>query len=158
MSARGAALGVARAFGKSKLGVYFFRHVYDPLDKWVYGKTGGRRGLAPRNMPVLILTTTGRKSGKACTNPVLYLDVDGSYVVVGSNYGRERHPAWTYNLLANPRCRIQIGDGVRSATARRATPDEIEKVWPRLLRVWPGWTTYKQMTDRDFRVFLLDPD
>lgn len=157
-SAGNAYLRFGRALGKTKAGVYFFRHVYDPIDRWLYRRSGGRRGLAPSKMPVLILTTRGRKTGNACVNPVLYLEDDGRYVVVGSNYGRQRHPAWTYNLLAEPRCRIQMGEVAREATGRPATDAEVEELWPRLLAVWPGWTTYQRMTDREFRIFYLEPD
>lgn len=108
-------------------------------------------------MPVLMLTTTGRKSGNVVTNPVLYVPHDDRYVIVGSNYGRDRHPAWTYNLIADQTCTIEIAGRTQSAVARRATPQEIEGLWPRLLKVWPGWTTYTEMTDRSFRVFFLEP-
>jgi deazaflavin-dependent oxidoreductase (nitroreductase family) len=142
---------------RSTPGVYLLRHVFTPVDKLVLRLTGGRRGLGPGVAPQLLLTTNGRKSGKPRSNPVLYLRDGERYVVVASNYGRERHPAWSYNLMADPSATIQIGDKKRDVVARRATEDEFARYWPRLLRIWPGWRKYRTMTDREFRMFVLEP-
>lgn len=150
-------LRAGRWMGRHKAGVYLHRHLYDPLDRWVWRRTKGRRGLSPSKMPVLMLTTTGRKSGASVTTPVLFLPDGDRYVIVGSNYGRDRHPAWTYNLAADPACEIQIGTKTVPVRARRATGDEVKALWPRLVKVWPGWQTYTGMTDRRFRVFFLEP-
>jgi F420H(2)-dependent quinone reductase len=74
-------------------GVLILRHVVTPLDRLVLRVTGGRRGLSPRAVPSLVLTTTGRRTGERRTTPVLYLRDSERYVVVASNYGRRRHPA-----------------------------------------------------------------
>jgi deazaflavin-dependent oxidoreductase (nitroreductase family) len=93
-------------------------------------------------IPELLLTTTGRRSGQRRATPVLYLRDGDWYVVVASNYGRQHHPAWSSNLLANPQATIQIGTRRESVTARRASPEEFERYWPRLVEMWPGWRTY----------------
>ena len=137
-------------------GVYVLRHVFTPADKLVLRMTGGRRGLGPSVAPQMLLTTRGRKSGKPRANPVLYLRDGDRYVVVASNYGRERHPNWSYNLTAAPEATVQIGDKKIDVAARRATEEEFARYWPRLLRIWPGWRKYRTMTDREFRMFVLE--
>ena len=142
---------------RSTFGVYVLRHVFTPADRLVLKLTKGRRSLAPKAIPEMVLTTTGRKSGRRRSNPVLFLEDGGSYVVVASNYGRESHPGWSYNLEADPRATVQVGDRTQEVTARRATADEFERHWPRLVAMWPGWRKYRRMTDRDFRMFVLEP-
>ena len=141
--------------GTTRAGVYFFRYVFTPLDKATYRLTKGRRGLSPPAMTTALLTTTGRKSGTRVTTPVLLLRDGEDHIVVGSNYGRDRHPAWTYNLIAEPSAELQMGDRRSSVTAQRVPREEVEELWPRLIAMWPGWTTYRTITDRDFRVFRL---
>lgn len=130
--------------------------VYRPLDRLVYRLTGGRRGLSPRKT-VLLLTTTGRKSGEPRQVPILYLRDGGNLWVMASNYGRARHPGWSSNLLANPDAVVQIGKEERKVRARPATPEEKEALWPRLLDLYPAWKEYARWTDRDFRLFCLEP-
>ncbi|HEV3474679.1 MAG TPA: nitroreductase family deazaflavin-dependent oxidoreductase [Actinomycetota bacterium] len=137
-------------------GVYALRHIFTPLDKLVLRLSRGRRSLLPRAIPGMVLTTTGRKTGKRHATPVLYLEDDGRYVVVASNYGNRKHPGWSYNLAATPRASVQIGDGSFEVAARRATPEEFRLYWPRLVELWPGWKMYRTMTDREFRMFVLE--
>jgi deazaflavin-dependent oxidoreductase (nitroreductase family) len=138
-------------------GVFVLRHVFTPLDRTALRLTGGRWSLAPRAVPELVLTTRGRRTGRPRSTPVLYLRDGDRYVVVASNYGRQRHPAWSSNLLATPEAMIQIGSRREDVTARRASPVEFERYWPRLVAMWPGWRTYRRMTDREFRMFVLKP-
>lgn len=142
---------------RSMPGVLILRHLFTPVDRLVLKLTKGRRGFGPRAIPQMVLTTTGRKSGQRRANPVLYLEDGGSYVVVASNYGRERHPGWSYNLAANPDAEVQIGERRERVTARRATDEEFAGYWPRLVEMWPGWRKYRTMTDREFRMFVLEP-
>jgi deazaflavin-dependent oxidoreductase (nitroreductase family) len=142
---------------RSVPGVLVFRYVFTPLDRAALRLTGGRLNLAPKVIPELLLTTTGRRSGQPRSTPVLYLKDGDRYVVVASNYGRERHPAWSSNLLSNPEATIQIGSRREAVVARRASAGEFERYWPRLVEMWPGWRTYRRMTDREFRMFVLEP-
>jgi F420H(2)-dependent quinone reductase len=137
--------------------VYLLRYVWTPVDRAVVRLTGGRRNIAPRALPELVLHTTGRRTGKRHATPVLYLVDQGKYVVVASNYGRPRHPGWSFNLTDEPSAEIQIGTRRRAVTARRATAEEFERWWPRLVGIWPGWLTYRRLTDREFRMFILEP-
>ena len=130
--------------------------IYTPADKLLYRLTRGRRGLSPP-AAVLLLTTTGRKTGQPRRVPVLYLR-DGSRLwVVASNYGQERHPAWSANLLADPEATVSIRGEEREVRARLATDDEKKALWPRLLKLYPAWKEYATWTDRSFRVFCLEP-
>jgi len=86
---------------------------------------------------------------------VLYLEDDGHLVIVASNWGNERHPAWSENLLANPTAEVRLRGDTRRLQARLLEGDEKQRLWPRLLEIWPAWSSYQARTDRDFRMFLL---
>ncbi len=137
-------------------GVHILRYVWTPLDRLALRLSGWRRGLAPRAIPQMVLTTTGRRTGKRRPTPVLYLEEGDRYVVLASNYGRRRHPGWSYNLMADPSATVQIGAVRRAVKGRPATPAEFERYWRRLVEIWPGWATYRRMTDRPFRMFVLE--
>jgi deazaflavin-dependent oxidoreductase (nitroreductase family) len=148
---------LGRALSTTRVGVYVFRYIFTPLDKVTYRITKGRRGLSPKSMSTALLTTTGRKSGREVTTPVLLLPDGSDHIVVGSNYGRGRHPAWTYNLIARPQATVQMGPRTFDVDAVRLTQEEAGSYWLRLVAMWPGWTTYRSITDREFRMFRLRP-
>ena len=135
-----------------RLSVVFFT----PLDRLVYRLTKGRRGLSPPKT-VLLLTTTGRKTGQPRQVPVLYLRDGDRMWVMASNYGQPRHPAWSSNLLAHPDAAVQVAGDERPVRARLASPEEKKELWPRLLELYPAWKAYAEWTDRDFRLFCLEP-
>lgn len=139
-----------------KWGRWLAARLYTPADKLVYRLTGGRRGLSPRKT-VLLLTTTGRKSGEPRRVPVLYLRDGRNLWVMASNYGRPRHPAWSSNLLANPDAVVRVGAEERRVRARLGSPEEKSALWPRLVELYPAWKAYAGWTDRDFRLFCLEP-
>src|SRR6185437_6874432 len=95
----------------------------------LYRRTGGRLGGRVGRTPVLLLTTTGRKSGARHTVPLGYFDDDGVRYVVASNGGAPRHPAWYFNLVAHPEVRVQVGAAVYEAMARPATGEERTRLW-----------------------------
>jgi deazaflavin-dependent oxidoreductase (nitroreductase family) len=138
-------------------------HLLVPIDRFCYRRSGGRFSLlhfGRRREPALqtlLLTTRGRKSGHPRTTPVLYLQDDDQLVVVGSNFGQGRHPAWSANLLADPHAWVQIRDRRQEVTARLATDEEKAALWPTLLELYPPWQAYTVRTDRQFRAFLLEP-
>lgn len=145
------AVFVSRRWGRTLARVFYTR-----VDKAVYRLTGGRRGLSPTKT-VLYLTTTGRKTGKPRRVPVLFLRDGSGYWVMASNYGQETHPAWSTNLLAHPIATVQEGGKSREVTARLASDPEKRELWPRLLELYPAWKNYAQWTDRNFRLFFLEP-
>ena len=139
-----------------KWGRWFAKNLFTPLDKFVYRLTGGRRGLSPVGS-VLVLTTKGRKTGQPRQVPILYLRDGRRYWVMASNYGQKNHPAWSSNLLANPDASVTIGDLSERVRARPATDSEKQAKWPDLLGLYPAWRSYASWTDRDFRLFCLEP-
>ena len=148
--------GPLASLASRKWGRNLARSVYTPLDKLVYKATRGRRGLSPPGS-VLLLTTTGRKTGQPRRVPVLYLTDGPRMWVVASNYGGERHPAWSANLLAHPDATVAVRGSERPVRARLASDDEKKALWPRLLKLYPAWEAYASWTDRDFRLFRLEP-
>jgi deazaflavin-dependent oxidoreductase (nitroreductase family) len=123
----------------------------------LYRLTGGRIGGRSFNVPVLLLTTKGRKTGKPRTIPLLYLKEDGTYVLVASYAGAERHPIWYANLQADPHATIQVMTRVISVAADTADPAMRSKLWPKLVAMYPDYEVYQTRTDRKIPVVLLKP-
>lgn len=108
-------------------------------------------------VPLLLLTTIGRRTGEPRTTPLLFLRDEGRAVVLGSNYGRPRQPNWSRNLVANPKASIQVNGSTVAVTARPTRGDEWERLWNRMLELWPGWKNYERRTSRQFQIFVLEP-
>ena len=144
------------AITSTKAGSWVTKHVYVPIDKWLFKRTDGRRGLSP-HQTMFRLTTTGAKTGQPRSVPVLYLREGSTFWVMASNFGGEKHPGWSYNLLANPDASVQIRDEKYEVRARLASDDEKERLWPRLVELYPSWNQYVKWTDREFRLFALEP-
>jgi F420H(2)-dependent quinone reductase len=126
------------------------------LHKGVYRLTDGRVLGRVANMPVLLLTTTGRRTGRVTTTPLTYLETEhGDLVVVGSNGGEDAPPSWWLNLLATPEATITIGTRAEPVTARPATAEEHERLWPVITEVNPGYAAYARRTSRPIPLVLL---
>lgn len=123
----------------------------------VYRLSGGRLGATLFGMPMLLLTTWGRRTGKLRTAPLLYLPIDDVFVLVASNGGARSHPTWWFNLRANPEALAQIGPARGRVRARPASPQEHERFWPLLLQVYPGYAGYQAKTDRKIPLMVLRP-
>jgi deazaflavin-dependent oxidoreductase (nitroreductase family) len=134
--------------------------VLTPLDRFLYPRTRGRLiSVGAPVVPVLMLTTTGRRSGDPHEVPLLYLTRgDGEVLVVASNWGRKRHPGWSANLIADPAAVVQRGDDRFPVTARLLDAAEKAKVWPAVCELWPAYATYERVSGRDVRVFALRRD
>ena len=126
------------------------------LDRRLQKATSGRWSVLGRPaLPQLILTTTGRRSGEPREAVLLYaVDGDG-WVLIGSNWGQEHHPAWSTNLLAHPHATISIGGVTTAVVATIADADERARLLPALLAVWPGYADYAARAGRELRVFRL---
>jgi F420H(2)-dependent quinone reductase len=124
-----------------------------PLYRLSGGRLFGKIGRAP----VLLLTSTGRRSGLKRTAPVLYLADGERLIVIGSNAGSERAPAWSFNLTANPDADVEVGRERRSVRARVAEGDERDELWQRMNAQYQGFDDYKAATARDISVFVLEP-
>ncbi len=122
---------------------------------FVYRLSGGRIGGRMVGSPVLLLTTIGRKSGKQRTLPLLYLADGATIVLVASNGGAAKHPLWWSNLQANPQAKIQIGPRIQTMTATLAEGEERNRLWPRLVAMYPGYADYQKRTPREIPVVLL---
>ena len=122
----------------------------------VYRATRGRLMGRVNRAPVLLLTTTGRKSGQQRTAPVLFMRDGERVVVIGSNAGNVRTPAWALNLLAHPDADIQIRGERRAVRARVAEGEERERLWGAMNEEYEGFDDYARRTSRDIRVFVLE--
>jgi F420H(2)-dependent quinone reductase len=124
-----------------------------PLYRLSRGRLFGRIGQAP----VLLLTTTGRRSGKERTAPVLYLADGERLVVIGSNAGNERAPAWVFNLRANPLAEVQVRGKRQKVQARFAEGGERDELWRRMNDQYAGFEDYRARTDRHIELVVLEP-
>ena len=122
-----------------------------------YRLSGGRVGRRIAGGPVLLLTTTGRKSGKRRTAPLLYLEDGENIVIVASNGGNDQHPAWWPNLKQNPEAQVQIGKTSRRVRAARADEQEWARLWPLLLEMYGPYQEYQDTTQRKIPVVILRP-
>jgi deazaflavin-dependent oxidoreductase (nitroreductase family) len=109
-------------------------------------------------MPVLLLTTTGRRSGKARTTPLTFFRDGDDLVVIASNGGADRAPDWSLNLQQNPRAVVQIGTDRLTVQASAAAPEKRERLWARITATYPGYAAYQQRTARRIPVLILTPD
>lgn len=127
------------------------------VHRFVYRSTGGRVGGNLVGLKMLMITNVGRKSGREFQTPLLYIDDPLGWVVVASNAGDDRDPAWWLNLKARPETRIQVGREQHAVRARRATAEEAEKLWPRLDASYRDYARYRAGTSREIPVVLLEP-
>lgn len=105
----------------------------------------------------LLLTTTGRRSGKSRTTPLIYGEDGEDYVIIASKGGADEHPDWYVNLHADPRVEVQVADRVFPAEARTAPPEEKARLWPMMAEIWPDYDRYTERTDRDIPLVVLHP-
>ncbi|WP_030682758.1 nitroreductase family deazaflavin-dependent oxidoreductase [Streptomyces cellulosae] len=109
------------------------------------------------NVPVVILTTLGAKSGKIRKSPLIRVEHDGSYAVVASAGGAPRHPVWYHNVVADPRVELQDGPVRQDMLARAVTGDEMAVWWARAVEAFPSYAEYQRNTDREIPVLVLEP-
>jgi deazaflavin-dependent oxidoreductase (nitroreductase family) len=122
-----------------------------------YLETDGEVGYRWRNgAPILILTTTGRRSGEERVKPLIFGEDDGRYVVVASKGGAKHHPDWYLNLRAEPDVHVQVKADRFRARARTAEGEERARLWERMAEIWPAYDDYRQKTDREIPVVVLE--
>jgi deazaflavin-dependent oxidoreductase (nitroreductase family) len=123
----------------------------------VYRETGGERGYHWREgTTILLLTTTGHQSGQERTTPLIFREDGDSWVIVASKGGTPDHPAWYKNLQANPEAEIQVKDEQMPVRARTAEAGERQRLWERMVEVWPAYDEYQRKTDREIPVVVLE--
>lgn len=108
--------------------------------------------------PVVLLTTTGRRSGAPRTTPVFGIRDGDALVIVGSNAGGRTDPDWYRNLRAHPAATVQVGGAIRPVRARDATAAERERLWPKLDRAYAGYRLYREIAAREIPIVILEPD
>jgi deazaflavin-dependent oxidoreductase (nitroreductase family) len=118
------------------------------------GKVGGQF----EGAPLLLLHTTGAKTGQARVNPIMYLADGDNLAVFASKAGAPTSPDWYHNLLANPRPTVEVGDKTINMVARVAEGDERKRLWSRQKELYPGFAEYEQKTTRQIPVVVLEPE
>lgn len=123
-----------------------------------YEETDGEEGHIWLNgVPCLVLTTTGRKTGKERKFALIYQEHEGDYVIVASKGGAENHPGWYLNLVDNPDVAVQVGADKFPAKARTASGEERAALWSKMAAVWPDYDKYQANTEREIPVVVLEP-
>ncbi|GAA2482545.1 nitroreductase family deazaflavin-dependent oxidoreductase [Streptomyces longisporus] len=130
-------------------------HVVPPLDKAVHRLTRGKYLLSAQMLPGVILTSTGARSGLPRRTPLACMPEEGGWLLIGSNFGRTDHPAWTHNLLAHPDAEISWKGQDIPVTARLLEGEERAAAWKALLAFWPPYATYQARVEREIRVFRV---
>jgi deazaflavin-dependent oxidoreductase (nitroreductase family) len=121
----------------------------------VYRETGGERGYEWRGTTILLLTTTGRKSGEERTTPLIHVTDGDRWIVIASKGGAPDHPAWFKNLSEDPEIEIQVKDEVIPAKAEVVEGEDRERLWKAMTEVWPDYDDYQAKTDRKIPVVAL---
>lgn len=122
-----------------------------------YEATEGRDGGVMSGAPIIVLHTTGRRSGTLRKSPLIKVTDGDRYVVIASKGGAPAHPAWYLNLAADPHVRVQDGATVVNGVAHTATGDERARLWQRATEVWPDYDLYQEKTDRELPVVVIEP-
>ena len=132
-------------------------HLIDLFTQRLYRWTDGRIGHHQGPWTILLLTTTGRRSGAPRTHALTYLRHNQQLLIVASNNGGERHPGWYSNLVAHPRVQVRYGRNQGFFTARTATPAEYAALWKQLTAYHPPYTAHQARTQRRLPIVILTP-
>lgn len=139
----------------------FFRsvgpRVMPPLERVMTRLTGGRVQFSGLGVPTLVLHTIGARTGIERDTVLMYCPDGDEFLVTGSNFARDAHPAWTGNLLAHPDVAVSLRGRRIAVRARMLDDTEREATWPKLERNWPGYRRYEVTSGRTLRVFRLTP-
>ncbi len=137
---------------------------YEPSpSEWVrdqvalYERTGGAEGNTMRDVPIVVFTSRGAKSGKLRKTPLMRVEHDGTYAAVASQGGAPEHPSWYHNFVADPRVDVQDGPEQREYVAREVSGEERATWWARATAVWPDYDDYQAKTERTIPLFVLEP-
>ena len=121
-----------------------------------YRETNGETGYIWNGVPILLLTTTGRKSGEARTIPIIFTPYQDSYVIIASKGGSPVHPKWYLNVLDDPNVELQVKGDRFSALARTAASPEREQIWAECIKAWPNYNVYQSRTTRLIPVVVIE--
>ncbi len=135
----------------------FLSRAFMAFHVWIYRLSKGRLGGGMRGFKVLLLTTTGRRSGRKYTTPLGCFDHEAGYVIVASNAGLPTHPAWYYNLKANPLVAFQVLDKITPATAEVLSGEARALAWRRVIAAAPSYAGDEKRTTREIPLIRLRP-
>ena len=124
---------------------------------FLYNVSGGRIGGKMDKVPVLLLTTTGRKTGKKRTLPLIYIMDGSAYVITASAGGADKNPGWFFNIRSNPQATIQVKDKHIKVTAEIAGREKKSELWARLVEVAPNFAGYQKRSSREIPMVILHP-
>jgi len=133
----------------------FFMRLFLGIHAGLYRLTKGQFGGKMGSNKILLLTTTGRKSGKTYTTPLGFFDWQGGYIIVASNGGGASNPGWFYNLKSNPQATVQIFDKVIQVKAETLSGDARTQAWQTVVTTSPGYGNYEKRTSREIPLVLL---
>ena len=148
-------MSLSDKIGTTRAGVWLIGHVVSPLQRRLLLATGGRMSLTGR-LPVLLLTATGRRSGKLRTIPLIFLRDGDDLVVCNVRPPSERPNPWPLNVRANPNVSVRMGGVSEQRIAREAQPQEVDRYWPLLVKTWPAYERFVADT-HERAVFVLHP-
>jgi len=149
-----------RRLGATRPGAWVFARILHRIDRPVHRLTRGRHTLTSvlAGFPVVMLRTTGARSGATRTVPLLGLPTEDGLVVVASNFGRHEHPAWHHNLRANPDATVVVDGVAHAIRATVAWGEQRARIWREGLKVYPGWSQYeRRAAHREIIVYVLLP-
>jgi deazaflavin-dependent oxidoreductase (nitroreductase family) len=143
----------------TKPGAAVHRTVAAPLDAAIMRATRGHVNLGAGALPMVVLTSTGARSGQRRETPLAYFTDGDAVILTASNYGGQRHPSWLHNLLAHPECELHIGDRGGRFIAQEVTGEERYRLFALAANLYPGYANYAERTDgiRTIRMMRLTP-
>jgi deazaflavin-dependent oxidoreductase (nitroreductase family) len=158
MAPPAAALKLVQKVSSTRVFARIAPSVIPVMDRAVHRLTRGKVLLSAQMLPGVILTATGARSGLPRRTPLACMPEEGqgTWLLIGSNFGRTGHPAWTANLLAHPDAEINWHGADLPVTARLLTGDERAAAWTAALRFWPPYATYQKRVEREIRLFRLE--
>jgi deazaflavin-dependent oxidoreductase (nitroreductase family) len=143
----------------TKAGAAVHRTLAAPLDAAIMKLTGGRANSSAGAMPMVVLTSTGARSGQRRETPLGYFTDGDDVIVIASNYGGQRHPGWYHNLIAHPECELHIGRRGGPFTAYETNAEDRDRLFGLAVDFYPGYAKYAERTDniRTIRILRLTP-
>ena len=140
----------------NKATTWFIKNVASKLDPVIFKISNGRfTSFGPAAMPMVTLTTIGRRSGEPRSVQLACVPHNDDFLIVASAMGQEKHPAWRYNIEANPNVTVQVRGERYEANAQRLSDEEKQQLWDKILQAIPQINVYETRTDRNIRVFRL---
>lgn len=132
--------------------------MYTRVNVWVYKLSFGKlMNTAMGGYPICVVAMIGKKTGKKREIPLIHVPYGGKKVLVGSQAGMDKNPAWVYSLRANPSISITADGRKKKYIARQVSDEEKRELWPHMISVYPAYDEYQARTDRNIPVFLCEP-